>query len=885
MSIKWRSVLIHPLVLGFILSTIAIVIFLKVLPHYKLAISEKTVISNNGSVYFHDLNSDGFSEKINYYENEDQNVPTLYLYDSQGSFISLLAFNDKPIKNLSLKFADYNYNKSSEIYALNQTNDSLFLNVIDFAAPKEFLVKRQFISQLPKDVTLLPLELTDFNDDKNKDVVIIFRKDTNLCSSQVILFDITNKTLIQSASFDLCITDYFIADANNDQKPEIYLSNKSTGNNAESVKSGLVVLDQSLNYVFSPVYFIGKESEVKLALLKEKENYQIAAIQSGKNNQKHFVNLVLFDFYGKKIKETSLDTNKTYSFIPVNDFKPSIRLFTGKSVDVFNENLENIAINSLGSNTYSFISREDLNNNHKCDFVLKSNSDLIIILDNFSEKAKLNIDNGQLMHFSINNNHDNKTQLSYIIENEWFLIDFYTHQSYLRNPLFHLLLYIIITLILFVVTKFFNNYQHKRRVSRFIESEAVQDKAINELEDKLGNKIEGLKKKIQNIKKGNDNEYEHVIEQIDDTYVQLKTISEKITRENTRGIQIHDFFNHLTETSTANKVKINLFPNDDWYEISTDLQNHLYKLFDDTLNHICDYVRNTNISISLTRHQNYINCLIEIEKDYIEILKQKSDKLNAIISRMLLLNVKYETDGTKGKGTILNFTIPLNSSFTDKKTDKKIRVIIAEDHDVSLFGLITLFKSKEDIEVIGTAKNGLEVLKILEEKTTDIVITDISMPGMDGIELSEKLKNDYPDIKVIVFTMYMENWFIEQLTKNGARGFVSKNSRISELVEAVRQVNKENYFYCHQFKSKFGLSSSNGTESQINMLNSLTSTELQIVEYYANNLKRKDIAARLSVHQNTVDSYLANILLKLNAGDEEEVIRIAKKQKFVTDLD
>ncbi|MDX9697611.1 MAG: hypothetical protein RBT49_17600, partial [Bacteroidales bacterium] len=76
MSIKWRSVLIHPLVLGFILSTIAIVIFLKVLPHYKLAISEKTVISNNGSVYFHDLNSDGFSEKINYYENEDQNVPT-----------------------------------------------------------------------------------------------------------------------------------------------------------------------------------------------------------------------------------------------------------------------------------------------------------------------------------------------------------------------------------------------------------------------------------------------------------------------------------------------------------------------------------------------------------------------------------------------------------------------------------------------------------------------------------------------------------------------------------------------------------------------------------------------------------------------------------------
>jgi DNA-binding NarL/FixJ family response regulator len=159
------------------------------------------------------------------------------------------------------------------------------------------------------------------------------------------------------------------------------------------------------------------------------------------------------------------------------------------------------------------------------------------------------------------------------------------------------------------------------------------------------------------------------------------------------------------------------------------------------------------------------------------------------------------------------------------------------------------------------------------------------MPGMDGIELSEKLKNDYPDIKVIVFTMYMENWFVEQLTKNGARGFVSKNSRISELVEAVRQVSKGNYFYCHQFKSKFGLNGTSDYDSQINMLDSLTSKEMQIVEYFANNLKRKEIAAKLSVHQSTIDTYLANILLKLNAGDEEEIIRIAKKQKFVSDVE
>lgn len=156
--------------------------------------------------------------------------------------------------------------------------------------------------------------------------------------------------------------------------------------------------------------------------------------------------------------------------------------------------------------------------------------------------------------------------------------------------------------------------------------------------------------------------------------------------------------------------------------------------------------------------------------------------------------------------------MPINSNFS-LKSDKsnKIRLILAEDHDVSLFGLISLFKAKTDFEIVGTAKNGMEVMKMLKTKKADIVITDISMPGMDGIELSDQIKNQYPEIKVIVFTMYLENWFIEQLINNGAMGFVSKNSKIIELVSAVRAVYEGNNYYCHQFKSKFGF---NGKKSE-----------------------------------------------------------------------
>ena len=209
-------------------------------------------------------------------------------------------------------------------------------------------------------------------------------------------------------------------------------------------------------------------------------------------------------------------------------------------------------------------------------------------------------------------------------------------------------------------------------------------------------------------------------------------------------------------------------------------------------------------------------------------------------------------------------------------------MIIAEDHDVSLFGLISLFKAQNEIEVIGTAKNGLEVLKILNQNTADVVITDISMPGMDGIELSEKLKNEFPGIKVIVFTMYMENWFIEQLVKNGVVGFVSKNSKIQELIGAVKHAYKGINYYCPQFKMKFGINTINQNTTDIK-LDSLSKKEIQVLKLFAKNLQKEQIAKELDIPLQSLNDMIANILLKINAGNEDEIIRIAKHQKFISE--
>ncbi|HAN18591.1 MAG: hypothetical protein A2X13_13820 [Bacteroidetes bacterium GWC2_33_15] len=873
---KWRRGLTLSLILGFILSSLVIISFLLFIPKYNAAIIEEINIDSDCSVYFVDLNNDGNSEKVNYYI---QNLNSkIYLYNNQDAFISTWLFNDIPVKNSELIFNDYNNDSITEIFSLHQCNDSLFLYGIKHLTENDFFVNREYLAEFNAS-SLVTNEIIDVNTDGYNDLFIVLRSDIQPFISKIVAYDIQHKKLLLSKSYNSSISEALVRDIDNNGKNEYYIACKSKNIDGNGTQAGLTVLDNNFNNICNPMCFVGKPSCVTLNPFIIDGKPRLAVLHTGSDSGKIFNKLMIFDFYGKKLNEISLANNKNLSIISSDKLIDEILLYSGNKIMRINKNLKIEKEIDLNNNEYSFITIDEINKNNKPDLLFKNNKEILIIADNLNQKIKLKTKNEGVPVYSVKKSESKINQVNLKIGNKNYLIELFNKNEYLNRYVLYILIYISITFIVFVIMNLLFKLRRSKQLAQFIEKED-KDNFINKLDVKLGEKITGLRNKVLEIKQDDDS-YKEVVEQINDTYIELKNISEEISRENSRGIYIHDFFNNLADRSSVNKVKINLYPNDEWYEISTDLQNHLFKLIDDTLNHISDLIRNVNINVQLTRHLNYINCIIEIEDSFIDVLNHKNEKYIAIDSRLLLINGKYETDGTQGKGTIINYIIPLNANFSGKKGNQKIKIIIAEDHDVSLFGLISLFKTKDDIEVIGTAKNGMEVLKILEEKTPDIVITDISMPGMDGIELSEKLKNDFPDIKVIVFTMYMENWFIEQLTQNGARGFVSKNSRIIELVEAVRQVAQGNYYYCHQFKSKFGTNGANGYDSQKSMLDSLTTKELQIVECYANNLKRKEIAAKFYVHQNTIDTYIANIMLKLNAGDEDEIIRIAKRQKFV----
>jgi len=879
---KWRSLFFQPFVIGFVISALVIFILLQLLPKYNAVMISKSNVESSCLVYYFDLNNDGKSEKINYFKYQDNSQPNLYLYDHQDAFIALWVYNDKPVRDAKLLFNDFNNDLKTEIFSLHQNNDSLFLYGIQFNTENKFLINRHYLTSLFSNYTIISEELTDMNNDKFSDLFFVLRSENQPYTSKFVAYDIQNKKIIFEKNYSASISSVLLQDYNNDSKIEFFVSCKSNMNNGNGTQAGIMSLDNNLNPIFNPINFIGKPSDVTLKIISVQDIPHLVVLHSGIESEKTFNTLMLFDFYGKKIKEKSLICSKKLSIIKTDDVKNHVLIASEKKILTVNNELEIVKEKIIGKEFYSFIAYNDVDENNDFELIFKSNNEIVVFSDHLNHIIRINAPNSGMPVFSLKKSTGKSSQINLKIDKQDFLIEFYNKNEYMNRYILYLVIYLLITFIIYLLMIYTFKNRKKKQLTQFIENEKDNKNFVNKLEENVENKISGLKKKVLEIKNvENDEAYNEVIDQINDTFIELKTISEKINRENSRGIYIHDFFNNLSDSSKANNVTINLYPNDEWYEINNDLQNHLFKLIDDTLNHISDFIRNAEINVQLTRHLNYINCIIEIEGTFIDILNQKSEKSKAIDSRLLLLNGKYETDGAQGVCTILNFTIPLNVTLPEANGKKKIKIIIAEDHDVSLFGLITLFKTKEDIEVVGTGKNGLEVLKILEEKTADIVITDISMPGMDGIELSDRLKNEYPDIKVIVFTMYMENWFIEQLTKNGARGFVSKNSRIIELVEAVRQVSQGNYYYCHQFKSKLDLNGTNGSDNHKSMLDSLTSKELQIVEFFSNNMKRKDIASLLSVHQPIMDTYIANIMLKLNAGDEDEIIRIAKKQKFV----
>lgn len=206
-----------------------------------------------------------------------------------------------------------------------------------------------------------------------------------------------------------------------------------------------------------------------------------------------------------------------------------------------------------------------------------------------------------------------------------------------------------------------------------------------------------------------------------------------------------------------------------------------------------------------------------------------------------------------------------------------IRVFIVDDHPVVIEGIHSLLKKEKNIEWAGQAMNAQSCLGFFVNNTADVILMDISMPGMDGVELCAVMKVKYPGIMVLGLSTFNQGLYIKKMMENGASGYILKNSSKEELLEAIHTVSEGGIF----FSGEAGQALQEYQKSSIKDLPALTSREKEILELIAQGYTNPQIAEKIFLSSFTIDSHRKNLLAKLNVKNTASLIRLAVEQKLI----
>lgn len=208
---------------------------------------------------------------------------------------------------------------------------------------------------------------------------------------------------------------------------------------------------------------------------------------------------------------------------------------------------------------------------------------------------------------------------------------------------------------------------------------------------------------------------------------------------------------------------------------------------------------------------------------------------------------------------------------------KKTRVLIADDHALFRYGLKTMLRSEEDFEVAGEAATGEEAVERTAELKPDIVLMDIQMPGINGIEATERIVRDDPDVGVVVVTMFEEDDSVFAAMRAGARGYVLKGADADEVLTVLRAVaNGEAHFGPDIARRLMGFFSA-PKPAPAEAFPELTAREREVLDLLARGLPNAEIAAHLYLSEKTVRNHVSNVFLKLRVADRSQAIVRARE--------
>jgi DNA-binding NarL/FixJ family response regulator len=216
------------------------------------------------------------------------------------------------------------------------------------------------------------------------------------------------------------------------------------------------------------------------------------------------------------------------------------------------------------------------------------------------------------------------------------------------------------------------------------------------------------------------------------------------------------------------------------------------------------------------------------------------------------------------------------------KNDSKIKLFLVDDHDIVRDGLKSLLSNSTEIKIIGEAANGAQFFNALHNEIPDILLLDISLPDVSGIEIAKKLNESNPEIGILILSMFTDEDFIINAIKVGARGYLPKNSKKEELINAITIVFNGGEYYPVSINEIVAKSYINKMKNKsISLVELLTDREKEIMHLVVDGLSNNEIAEKLFISVRTVETHKSRVIQKLGLKSTVDLVKFAIKNKII----
>ena len=216
---------------------------------------------------------------------------------------------------------------------------------------------------------------------------------------------------------------------------------------------------------------------------------------------------------------------------------------------------------------------------------------------------------------------------------------------------------------------------------------------------------------------------------------------------------------------------------------------------------------------------------------------------------------------------------------------EKIKLILVDDHQLVRTGIANLLAGETGFEIIGEAADAKDLFELLRKSQPDITVLDIALPGMSGIEITKKLHNDYPGIRILILSMHTSEEFIFNAINSGARGYLPKNTSRKELIEAIYAIHRGEEFFAESIsnvilKSYIKKAKSDSQDDENNE-NLLSKREIEVLKLFAEGMTNQEIADKLFISIRTVESHKNHIMARLELKTTVDLVKFAIRNNIV----